>query len=124
MTPAKQDAAAQEEALRKTIDAWRSAWSKGDYDSYLQYYDPAFKGDAKSRAAWEKERRERLANGDIDLAFENIKIKVEGGGKAQASFAQRYTSKKHSDTGAKKMALHQVGGKWLIVGEQWKKTSS
>lgn len=100
--------------------AWRKAWSEGDALAYMSYYDADFKGDLPNRAAWEKQRRERLSNQRINVQIENLSVRVIGG-VTLAEFTQRYTSGKHVDLGSKSMELRKVGGKWLISVERWRK---
>ena len=107
-----------EKQLRGILEEWRAAWSEGDTARYLRFYDPAFTGGLANRAAWEKQRRERLANGRIALAFDDVRISI-GNGTARVAFVQRYASDRHSDKGTKAMTLRQSGDGWVIVDEQW-----
>jgi hypothetical protein len=103
------------------ILAWRKAWAEGDATSYIAHYDRSFQGELKSRSAWEKQRRERLAIRDIAVKIVDLKVRIEGG-VALAEFEQRYTSNKHEDVGAKTMKLRKIDGKWLITEEKWRKS--
>ncbi len=103
-----------------TLLAWRKAWAEGDAVAYISYYDADFKGDLPNRAAWERQRRERLSNQSINVQIENLSVRVLEG-VTLAEFTQRYTSGKHADLGSKRMELRKVGDKWLIAVEQWRK---
>ncbi len=100
--------------------AWRKAWGEGDFIGYLVRYDGSFKGDQASRSAWEKQRRERLENRRIEIHLDDMRVRVSDG-TARAEFTQRYVSDKFEDLGQKIMEFRKVGGKWLIVSEQWRK---
>ncbi len=103
-----------------TILAWRKAWVEGDVASYIGAYEAGFKGELASRAAWEKQRRERVAGGNVIVRIENMAVRVMPE-EAQAEFTQRYISSRHEDVGYKSMKLRKIGGKWLIVEEKWRK---
>lgn len=103
-----------------TILAWRKAWVEGDVATYIAAYEPAFKGELPSRAAWEKQRRARVAGGNIIVRIENMAVRVMPD-EANAEFTQRYVSSKYEDVGLKTLKLRKIGGKWLIVEETWRK---
>lgn len=106
--------------VQQAVQAWKLAWELGDADTYLRFYDPAFKGDAGSRQQWEKQRRARLANRDIAVRLEQVRTRMLGDGEAEVQFVQHYTSGGHRDVGAKRVQMKRVGGAWRITGERWK----
>ena len=108
-----------EAALRKTLDEWRTAWARGDADSYMKFYDPQFRGTSSTRAEWEAQRRERLANRNIQLELSDVRIIRASAEEADLRFVQHYRSAKHSDNGLKHMQLRRVGSEWKIVAEAW-----
>ncbi len=107
-------------AILASVLAWRQAWVEGNATTYISHYDAAFKGDQPSRAAWEKQRRERLSGRSIVVRIENLSAQVTGD-LAEVEFTQRYVSNKHEDVGVKTMVLLRTAGKWLIVEEKWRK---
>lgn len=107
-----------EQSVRDTLEAWRSAWARGDADAYFRFYGPVFKGQNSSRADWEKQRRTRLGNTGIRVQFDNIRIRTVSD-RAEVNLVQRYTSTRHSDTGDKQLRLRRVDGAWRIFGEDW-----
>jgi hypothetical protein len=102
------------------ILAWRKAWAEGDAASYIAHYESSFQAELKSRKAWEKQRRERLAIRDIGVKIIDLKVRIDGG-VALAEFEQRYTSHKHEDVGTKTLKLRKIDGRWLITEEKWRK---
>jgi ketosteroid isomerase-like protein len=108
-----------EQQVRDRIESWAGAWLRGDPGDYLRHYAPEFKGDAPSRATWEKQRRQRLDNPDIQLDIEDLRVSVDHD-QARADFIQRYESGGYSDSGRKQLVLERRGGQWLIVAEHWR----
>ena len=111
--------ASPEAALRKTLDDWRMAWARGDADAYLKFYDPQFKGNLPTRAAWEAQRRKRLANRNIELDFSDVRVIRASAEEADLRFVQHYRSAKHSDNGLKHVQLRRTGSEWKIAAEAW-----
>jgi ketosteroid isomerase-like protein len=105
-------------SLRDTIEGWRGAWARGDAEAYFKFYAPEAKGNAKTRAAWEQQRRQRLANTGIEVQFEDIRYDVRDND-ADVHFVQHYKSARHADTGKKHIKLRRVDGAWRIVAENW-----
>lgn len=120
--PARPDPESEEriQEVRKAVQAWQLAWELGDFDNYLRFYDPAFRGDLGSRKQWERQRRERLARKDIGLEVEDVQVKLVGRNQADVRFVQRYTSPEHSDVGEKRLRLRRVQGAWKITRESWR----
>jgi predicted small secreted protein len=124
-TPPSAAAEAQADSDRRqvltTILAWRKAWMDGDAVAYINYYDAGFKGDLATRAAWERQRKDRLANGRIVVRIENMAVRLTGADTAQADFTQRYASARSEDVGVKVLKLRRQSGQWRIVEEVWRK---
>ena len=117
-------AAAPDDAVlvRQSIESWRRAWENGQTADYLAAYADGFKGDAASAKAWQAQRRQRLANGQIKLKFVGLELRMQPD-QATASFTQIYDSKRYKDEGSKVLQLRRVNGRWLIESEQFNKTS-
>ena len=76
----------------------------------------------RSAKAWQAQRRQRLANGQIKLKFVGLELRMQPD-QATASFTQIYDSKRYKDEGSKVLQLRRVNGRWLIESEQFNKTS-
>ena len=80
------------EAVTARVNDWASAWRHKDYDNYIKFYADKFAPEQPlSRAAWDKQRKTRLAtSGKINLELTDIKVTCDGD-KAKAEFAQDYS---------------------------------
>ena len=80
------------EAVTALVNDWASAWRHKDYDNYIKFYADKFTPEPPlSRAAWEKQRKTRLAtSGKINLELSDIKVTCDGD-KAKAEFNQDYS---------------------------------
>jgi tetratricopeptide (TPR) repeat protein len=108
------------EAL-KAVNGWAEAWSKRDVDAYLGYYAKDFQPPAgESRAAWEKQRRERIgAAKTISVGVGSPKVSVNGADQATVRFRQAYQSDKFKSTGTKTLVLVKgAEGRWQIQQEK------
>ncbi len=107
-----------EQSARDMLEAWGGAWARGDADAYFRFYGPEVKGKASSRAAWEKQRRARLANSGIVVRFDNIRIETTND-HADVKLVQYYTAERHADIGEKHLKLKRLNGAWRIIAEDW-----
>ena len=105
--------------LETRIKSWAAAWSARDYVAYTGFYAPTFTPDGGlSREDWAQLRRSRIAPREaISVEIRDLKIRLDGAGRAFAEFRQVYQSKAYSDTTQKTLELIRVGGKWLINRE-------
>lgn len=86
----------------------------GYLGAYAKTFQP--KGQA-SRAAWEKERRERIVGrAKINVGVSDLSVKVDGD-KAQARFRQQYSSGNLNVSSRKTLDMVHQGGRWAIVRE-------
>lgn len=106
--------------IEQSLQAWKLAWELGEADTYLRFYDKGFKGDAASRAQWEKQRRARLAKKDIAVRLAQLRTRMLDEDEAEVLFVQHYTSGQHQDVGEKRLHLKRVNGLWKITRESWK----
>jgi len=110
---AKADAAAM-----IAVDDWAAAWQARDVSKYLAAYAADFKPEKGTRAAWEKQRKERIGKAkEIKVAVSDLQIKPLSADRATATFMQSYKSDSYSDKGKKALDLQAVNGKWLITRE-------
>ncbi|WP_367067990.1 tetratricopeptide repeat protein [Oryzisolibacter sp. LB2S] len=118
--PAKAAAApsGSEQEVEKAVRAWASAWEDQDMGAYLGAYAKSFqpKGQA-NRAAWEKERRERIVGRPkITVGISDLHVRVDGD-KAQARFRQQYRSGSLNVSSRKTLDMVNQAGRWAIVRE-------
>lgn len=106
-------------AVASTIDEWTKAWSAQDSDSYVKFYSKDFTPPKKlSRAAWEAQRKLRLAKPRfIKITLSKLKITMLGADHAQVDFRQSYQSDTYQDDVSKGLILKKVKDKWLITQE-------
>ena len=102
-----------------TVENWARAWSKKDVAGYLGYYAPEFEvPDGETRAAWEKQRTERIERPkSIDVSVKIVSARVEGN-EATVTFRQSYRSDALKSNNTKTMKLVRSGDRWLIKQER------
>ncbi|MBS0292707.1 MAG: tetratricopeptide repeat protein [Proteobacteria bacterium] len=107
-----------EKDVAKAVHAWASAWEGQDMNGYLGAYAKTFKPQNQaSRAAWEKERRERIVGrAKISVGISELRVHVDGD-KAQARFRQQYVSGGLNVSSRKTLEMVNQGGHWSIVRE-------
>ncbi|MBP7329699.1 MAG: tetratricopeptide repeat protein [Alicycliphilus sp.] len=120
-TPAPAKAATTHNAAKDVemaVQAWASAWEDQDMGGYLGAYAKTFQPKGQtSRAAWEKERRERIVGrAKINVGVSDLSVKVDGD-KAQARFRQQYSSGNLNVSSRKTLDMVHQGGRWAIVRE-------
>lgn len=108
--------------VTQALQGWKLAWELGDADVYLRFYDPRFRGDASSRASWERKRRALLASEKISVDITQLHVRVLSANEVEARFQQRYKSRTHSDVGQKLIRMRRVDGAWKITQELWRPT--
>lgn len=111
-------ASAEADAIKARVTGWAEAWSKKDVAGYLSYYAPSFAvPGGRSRAAWEAERRARVAKpGKISVDLEDIRVELNGD-KATVRFRQHYSSFNFDASAAKVLEMTRHGGTWAISRE-------
>ncbi len=105
--------------LVATVEGWAHAWSKKDVPGYLAYYAPEFEVPAgETRAAWEKQRAERIERPkSIDVSVKVLFTRVEGN-EATVTFRQSYRSDTLKSNNTKTLKLVRSGDRWLIKQER------
>ena len=80
------------QAITDRVNDWASSWRQKDADRYFRFYADKFAPEAPlDRAAWEKQRRQRLStNGKIGLKIEDLQVSCDGD-TGKATFKQSYT---------------------------------
>jgi tetratricopeptide (TPR) repeat protein len=101
------------------VNAWAKAWSDNDIPGYLGAYAADFRAPAGNRAAWEAERKQRIAKPrKIQVVLEAPKVEFDGNGRATVTFMQHYRSDALKSSNAKTLVMTKAGDKWLIQQER------
>lgn len=119
--PAKAAAPAgnDSDAVLKTVEAWAAAWSDNNVNGYLASYAPGFKTpDGEPRAAWENERKARIAKPrKIEVRIEGAKVTFSDANRATVTFRQHYRSNTFKASANKTLVMIRSGKQWLIQEE-------
>jgi tetratricopeptide (TPR) repeat protein len=101
------------------VEGWARAWSAKDVKGYLGHYAPDFEvpGGA-TRAAWEKERAERIEKPKhIEVGVKVLNAAVAGN-EATVTVRQSYRSDTLKSNNTKTLKLVRSGDRWLIRQER------
>jgi ketosteroid isomerase-like protein len=111
-------AATDEKEAASTVRAWAAAWAAKDVKAYLGFYGKGFDVPGSlSRAAWEKERRQRITSkASISVKLENMRVRTSGN-QATVKFRQDYRANGLAVSSRKTLELQKSGGRWYIVKE-------
>lgn len=109
-------------AINDMLSNWAAAWSSKNADGYLGFYADTFEHGKKSREAWEKQRRARLADKEtISVSVSDVQIDVQSEALASVKFKQDYSSNRYNDSGIKVLTLSKASGTWKIQSEEFQK---
>jgi tetratricopeptide (TPR) repeat protein len=102
------------------VNAWAQSWSNNDVVSYLAAYASDFRTPrGEPRAAWEAERRARIAKPrKIQVTLDTPKVAFDDNNRATVTFLQHYSSDNLKQTNAKVLVMTKAGDKWLIQQER------
>lgn len=117
---AKPAGAANADEVLASVNAWAKSWSDNDIPGYLGAYASDFRTPrGESRAAWEAERKTRIAKPrQIQVAIESPKVEFDDNGRATVTFRQNYRSDALKSTNSKTLVMTKSGDKWLIQQER------
>lgn len=110
--------------LHLTLEAWRTAWSSKDIDSYIGFYGVDFRAMNMNRDQWKRYKsslNDKYDQLDIKLSRPVI---LRYKDRFVARFLQEYKSDKHADFGEKTLYLRKTPEGLKIVGEEWRQDSS
>jgi tetratricopeptide (TPR) repeat protein len=98
---------------------WARAWSAKDVKGYLAHYAPDFEvPGGESRAAWEKQRAERIEKPkSIEVEAKIVSTQVNGD-EATVKIRQSYRSDTLKTHSSKTLKLEKSGDRWLIKQER------
>jgi ketosteroid isomerase-like protein len=108
-------------AALAAVVAWAEAWSRKDVDAYLGSYAKDFRTPkGEPRAAWEKQRRERVtAPKSIAVKIDNERVAATADGRVRVTFRQDYQSDVFSGSATKTLLMGRSDdGRWRILQEQ------
>jgi tetratricopeptide (TPR) repeat protein len=105
--------------ITAAVEGWAKAWSSKDVKGYLGYYAPDFEvPGGESRAAWEKQRAERITKPkSIEVDAKVLKTQVNGN-EATVTIRQGYKSDTLKSNSTKTLKLVRNGDRWLIKQER------
>ena len=105
--------------LAELTSKWAAAWAAKDYDAYRAFYGTGFvPADGLSTAAWEKQRRQRLAKqGSISVGVAELRVEKLGPDVAATVFRQTYRANDYQDVVTKRLEWARVDGRWRIQRE-------
>ena len=120
--PAPAAAAPASEAkaqIDATVADWARAWSEKNVKAYLAHYAPDFEvPHGTSRAAWEKQRKERIEHPkSIEVEAKVLSTEVHGD-QATVKIHQSYRSDTLKSVNTKTLRLEKSGDRWLIKQER------
>ena len=117
--PAAPPAGDAKAEVAAAIADWARAWSGKDVKGYLAHYAPDFElPGGESRAAWEKQREERITRPkSIDVQAKVLSTQVNGS-EATVKIRQSYKSDTLKSHTTKTLRLEKAGDRWLIKQER------
>ena len=117
--PAAAPAGDAKAEVAAAIADWARAWSGKDVKGYLAHYAPDFElPGGESRAAWEKQREERITRPkSIDVQAKVLSTQVNGS-EATVKIRQSYKSDTLKSHTTKTLRLEKAGDRWLIKQER------
>jgi len=107
------------DSIRKLVFEWAEAWSKKEFETYIDFYSVDFKNKtANSFDEWRNYRKPRVKRkGKIKLTITKIEVNVASDNLAEVSFDQRYQSGSTRLFTRKKMRMKKEEKNWKIVFE-------
>jgi len=106
-------------AVMRAVNAWISAWSSRNLDSYFGAYSASFAPDGKSRDEWEAARRASFpAAHSVKVSIEQPEVSMIGPGEAVVTFTQHYRSERAKLNTKKQLRLAKEDGAWHIAQER------
>jgi tetratricopeptide (TPR) repeat protein len=108
------------DAVLNATREWAAAWSAQDSAKYLSFYAPEFNTpDGMDRAAWEAQRKERIAKpASIEVTLNGINVNARDTENASVSFNQNYRASHLKSASHKTLVWVKHGTQWQIVEER------
>jgi outer membrane protein assembly factor BamE len=104
----------------QSVNEWAAAWARRDASAYLAAYDERFvPADGRSRADWEKRKRQALAAAKpTEIKVDSPWVERSEEGTAAVTFRQISGTGSHRNVVTKQLLLIERDGRWLIVEEK------
>ena len=117
--PAASNGDANKAQAIASVEGWAKAWSAKDVKGYLAHYAFDFEvPGGMTRAAWEKERAERIERPkSIEVAVKVLSAQASDS-EATVTFRQSYKSDSLKTNNTKTLKLVRQGERWLIKQER------
>jgi hypothetical protein len=117
-TPAASNDDANKAQAIASVESWAKAWSAKDVKDYLAHYAFDFEvPGGMTRAAWEKERTERIERPkNIEVTVRVLSAQASDS-EATVTFRQSYKSDSLKSSNTKTLKLVHEGDRWLIKQE-------
>lgn len=117
--PAADVDVSDEKGIAEAASNWASAWSNKDLDKYFASYADSFKpAKGESRKAWEETRKDRINRpAKINVELANQKVTIIDANNAKISFKQSYRADGKPIRTDKTLIMKKVDGNWLIDQE-------
>lgn len=120
--PAKEAAkpARNPDEVLGAVNRWARSWANNDVAGYLAHYAADFQTPkGQSRAAWEAERKARVAKPrKIRVDIDSPKVVFNDNGRVTVTFRQHYESGALKVASTKTLVMVKAGDKWLIQQEK------
>jgi type II secretory pathway component PulC len=106
-------------AVGSSVESWADAWRQKNVAMYLAHYSSEFQPPGgMSRAAWEKQRHERLEKPQfIKIVIREVQQQKVSDTRVQVTFIQEYQSDFYADKVKKTLDLLWEDGSWKIAQE-------
>lgn len=108
------------DAVKQRLNDWAEAWSEGDVNTYLNYYEADFTPDSTtSHKTWQKNRISRISpTKQIQVQLSDINVGLSADGNtATTTFKQIYNSDNYHDESNKILVWKKIADTWLIQEE-------
>lgn len=114
------------EVIKRQLGDWSNAWSRGDFDAYIQHYADDFVpyDGAKSYRHWKNNRRLKLKfTKNVKLSIQQLQVYIEAESAfALVEFVQNYESASYHDQVLKQLYMKKQNEHWFILSERIIKT--
>lgn len=107
--------------IKNSLEQWKLSWESGDFEKYLEFYDPSYfdKSKFKSRNEWIGDRISKVnSSKNISLQIDNPDFKMIDKNTFEVKFTQLYSSNNYKDKTFKIIRFSLTEGVWLITLEK------
>ena len=109
----------QEQAVRRVLDNWTSAWNQKSFTNFISLYSGQFRpGRGANLTEWSTKKRKLIElPGHLEKAIRIESVQITDG-IATVRMQQNYTKDAHSEWRGQEMQLQEQDGAWKIVREK------